>query len=77
METIQVVIDTRLLSAVDKLVRRTQQNRSALIREALREHLRRAEIRELEARERKGFTKFPPSASELLPVDLEEIWLEE
>lgn len=39
METIQVVLDRKLLQAADRVVRRTKRNRSALIRDALREHL--------------------------------------
>ena len=41
METIQVVIDKKLLHATDQAARRTKRNRSALVRDALREHLRR------------------------------------
>jgi len=55
METIQVVLDSKLLRATEDAARRTKLNRSALIREALRAHLRRLEIRELELRDRKGY----------------------
>jgi metal-responsive CopG/Arc/MetJ family transcriptional regulator len=55
METIQVVLDPKLLRATNQAARRTKLNRSALIRDALREHLRRLEIRELEERDRKGY----------------------
>jgi metal-responsive CopG/Arc/MetJ family transcriptional regulator len=48
METIQVVLDSKLLQATDRAARRTKLNRSALIREAIRSHLKRLEIRELE-----------------------------
>ena len=59
METIQVVLDRKLLHAADRAARRTKQNRSALIRHALREHLKRMEIRELEERDRKGYETTP------------------
>jgi metal-responsive CopG/Arc/MetJ family transcriptional regulator len=39
METIQIVLDKNLLQAADQAARRTKQNRSALVREALRKHL--------------------------------------
>jgi metal-responsive CopG/Arc/MetJ family transcriptional regulator len=39
METIQIVLDKNLLQATDQAARRTKQNRSALVREALRKHL--------------------------------------
>jgi metal-responsive CopG/Arc/MetJ family transcriptional regulator len=55
METIQVVLDKKLLTATDRAARRRKVNRSALVREALREHLRRMEIRALEERDRKGY----------------------
>src|SRR5437016_868873 len=55
METIQVVLDAKLLQAADRAARRTRLNRSALIRDAIREHLKRLEIRELEERDRKGY----------------------
>jgi metal-responsive CopG/Arc/MetJ family transcriptional regulator len=47
METVQIVLDEKLLRDTDRAARRTKQNRSALVREALREHLRRLDIRAL------------------------------
>ena len=38
METIQAVLDAKLLQAADRAARRAKRNRSALIRDALREH---------------------------------------
>ena len=55
METIQVVLDSKLLKATDRAAKRTNRNRSALIRDAVREHLRRMEIQRLEERDRKGY----------------------
>jgi len=57
METVQIVLDKELLQAADKAARRTKQNRSALVREALREHLRRLEARAAEERDRAGYAK--------------------
>ena len=59
METIQVVLDTALLRATDGAARRARANRSALIREALREHLKRLRRGELEARDRRGYELHP------------------
>lgn len=59
METIQVVLDSKLLHATDRAARRTRLNRSALIREAIRQHLKSLEIRELEERDRKGYELAP------------------
>jgi len=40
METIRVVLDSKLLRAAEAAARRAQLSRSALIREALRAHLK-------------------------------------
>src|SRR4051812_41450286 len=56
MQTIQVVIDEKLLKAADRVAQRTKRNRSELIREALREHLQGLEIRALEDRDRQGYS---------------------
>lgn len=55
METIQVVLDAELLRATDAAAKRARLNRSAVVRKALREHLRRIRIEEMEARDRRGY----------------------
>lgn len=74
METIQVVLDRKLLQAADRIARRTKQNRSALIREALRQHLRALEIRELEQRDREGYNRTPHAADEHTVWEAEANW---
>jgi metal-responsive CopG/Arc/MetJ family transcriptional regulator len=74
METIQVVLDTKLLQATDRAAHRTKRNRSALIRDALREHLRRLEIRALEERDRKGYAGEPQMPTEVLVWEAEAAW---
>ncbi len=74
METIQVVFDSKLLQATDRAARRTKLNRSALIREAVRAHLRRLEIRELEERDRKGYQAGPRTEEELSVWESEAGW---
>jgi metal-responsive CopG/Arc/MetJ family transcriptional regulator len=64
METIQVVLDKKLLQAADQAARRTKRNRSALIRDALREHLRQLQTRAQELRDREGYAKQPQSEPE-------------
>ena len=66
METIQVVLDSKLLRATDKVARRTKVNRSALIREALRAHLRKLEIQALEERDRRGYLLKPQDSEDLV-----------
>jgi metal-responsive CopG/Arc/MetJ family transcriptional regulator len=59
METIQVVLEADLLRAADKVVRKLKTNRSALFREALREHLKRIDSAEREKRDREGYERYP------------------
>jgi len=76
METIQVVLDAKLLRATDVAARRTKLNRSALIREALRAHLKRLEIREWELRDRKGYEAGRGEVEGLSGWEAEAIWPE-
>jgi len=77
METIQVVLDSKLLRATEVAARRTRLNRSALIREALRAHLKKLETRELELRDRRGYEAVPGESGELSGWEAEAIWPEE
>lgn len=77
METIQIVLDKRLLQATDRAARRTKQNRSALVRDALREHLRRLEVRAKEERDREGYTRQPQAPDESLVWEAGAAWLAE
>jgi len=74
METIQIVIEKELLQAADRAARRTKRNRSALVREALREHLRRLEVRAQEARDRAGYSKRPQVKDESRLWEAEAAW---
>ena len=77
METIQVVLDKRLLQATDRAARRTKRNRSALVRDALREHLRSLEIRTREERDRDGYASRRMAQEESLIWETEAMWPEE
>jgi metal-responsive CopG/Arc/MetJ family transcriptional regulator len=74
METIRVVLDSQLLRAADRAARRAKLNRSALIRAALRDHLRRLEIRELEERDRRGYAKRPQEGFGMSGWESEAAW---
>jgi metal-responsive CopG/Arc/MetJ family transcriptional regulator len=74
METVQIVIDKELLRAADQAARRTKRNRSALIRDALREHLRRLRVREAEERDRAGYGRRPQEEKESLIWEAEALW---
>ena len=77
MEIVQIVLDAELLSATDEAARRTKQNRSSLVREALREHLQRLEVRAMEARDREGYSKQAQSFDEGNLWEAESAWPEE
>ena len=77
METIQVVLDSKLLRATEVAARRTKLNRSALIREAIRAHLKNLDTRERERRDRKGYEGNPRESGELSGWEAEAIWPEE
>jgi metal-responsive CopG/Arc/MetJ family transcriptional regulator len=64
METIQVVLDTKLLKATDFAAKRQKVNRSVLIRHALRQHLKRLRDPELEAQDRRGYLAQPQRKEE-------------
>ncbi len=74
METIQIVLDKKLLQAADKAARRTKRNRSALVRDALREHLRKLEMRASEERDREGYLKQRAAIAEVRLWEGEAAW---
>jgi metal-responsive CopG/Arc/MetJ family transcriptional regulator len=74
METIQIVLDKKLLQATDKAARRTKLNRSALVREALREHLLRLEVRIREERDLQGYSRLPQTPDESRLWEAEAAW---
>jgi metal-responsive CopG/Arc/MetJ family transcriptional regulator len=76
METIQVVLDAKLLRAADQAARRAKLNRSALIRDALRAHLEKLEARSLEERDRRGYAKAPHAPGESSTWESEAVWPE-
>ncbi len=64
METIQVVLDKKLLKAADLAAKRYEVNRSALIRQALGRHLKYLHELELEDRDRRGYLAHPQREEE-------------
>jgi metal-responsive CopG/Arc/MetJ family transcriptional regulator len=74
MQVIQIVLDKRLLQAADQAAKRTRKNRSALVRDALREHLQRLEVRAKEERDRQGYSRKPHTREETLAWEAEAEW---
>jgi metal-responsive CopG/Arc/MetJ family transcriptional regulator len=77
METIQVVLDTKLLRATDLAARRQKVNRSALIRHALQEHLKRLRELELEEQDRRGYLAQPQREDEFRVWEDAAAWPED
>ena len=77
METIQVVLDRKLLKATDLAAKRGKVNRSALIRHALQEHLRHLHILELEERDRRGYEAQPQKTAEIKAWEDAAAWPED
>jgi metal-responsive CopG/Arc/MetJ family transcriptional regulator len=77
MLVVQIVLDKKLLLAADQAAKRTRRNRSALVREALREYLRRLELRAREARDRQDYSRQSPADAEARSWESEATWPEE
>lgn len=77
MEKIQIVIDKKLLLATDRAARRTKRNRSAFVRDALRQYIRRLEVWQMDLRDRRGYTAEPQTKNELNFWEAEAVWSEE
>jgi metal-responsive CopG/Arc/MetJ family transcriptional regulator len=77
METIQVVLDAELLKAANREAKKQKQNRSALIRTALQEHLHRLHMKELEEQERRGYLAKPQDPDEYVVWEKEAVWPED
>lgn len=76
METIQLVLDKPLLVAANRLAKKTGMNRSALIREALREFVKRRRYEELVEKDRRGYQARRDSDTETLLWEREAAWEE-
>lgn len=72
-----MVLDEKLLRAADRAARRVHVNRSALVREALREHLKRMRVLEMEERDRRGYQEHPDTEAELSGWEAVAAWPEE
>lgn len=71
MKTIQIVVEERLLEALDKAAEQDHINRSALIRRSVAEMLHRRRIAELERLDREAYERMPDDPEE------HRFWLEQ
>lgn len=74
MQVIQIVLDKKLLQAADQAAKRTRRNRSALVRDALRDHLRRLELRAREEQDRQGYLQHAQLDTETRDWEAEATW---
>ena len=77
MQIVQIVLDKKLLHAADQAAKSTKRNRSALVRDALREHLRQLELRASEERDRQGYSQHPQAGTEARDWESEAAWPQE
>jgi metal-responsive CopG/Arc/MetJ family transcriptional regulator len=77
MQIVQIVLDKKLLRAADRAAKRTRQNRSALVRDALRKHLRHLELQASEERDREGYSREAQADAEARGWESEATWPEE
>jgi metal-responsive CopG/Arc/MetJ family transcriptional regulator len=74
VEIIQFVLDASLLRDADRAARRLKVNRSALMRAALQQHLKRLETLQKEARDREGYRRRPQDRDGLAVWDEATAW---
>jgi len=74
MKTVQVVLEEDLLAQADRQARREKRNRSALVRAALGDYLRRCRLRTLEELERRAYQRIPQDGDEVAAWEAEAKW---
>ena len=74
MRTVQMTLDNDLVESVDKIVKELKTTRSAFTREALRDAIHRFNIKQLEAKHRKGYELHPAAEEEFGVWEEEQDW---
>jgi metal-responsive CopG/Arc/MetJ family transcriptional regulator len=74
MKTIQMTIDETLLEEVDEVVTELGTNRSAFMREALKNLLRQRKLKVLEKQHLAGYQRYPLTAEEFDIWQDEQVW---
>ncbi len=76
MRTIQMTLDDELVDAVDKVVKKRKTTRSAFTRQALRNAITQANIKQMEDKHKKGYEKMPVCKSEFSIWESEQEWVD-
>ena len=74
MKTVQMTLDERLVSDVDKAAKRIGTTRSAFTRDALRSALGRLRMKDLERKHRQGYARKPAQRKEFSIWEGEQAW---
>ena len=74
MQTVQMTLEPKLVSAVDRAARRLGVTRSAFTRQALRAALRRLASAALDRRDREGYRRKPVRRGEFDSWLSEQVW---
>ena len=77
MQTIQIVLDDELLAAANVAAEKARINRSALMRDALRAHLKRLKIKEMEERTARAYQEKPDTDDDLVGWEKMAVWPED
>jgi len=64
MKAIQITVDERLLTALDRALKDGQRQRSAFIRQSIANELKRTRQRTLEEADRRGYLEMPVGPDE-------------
>ena len=76
MRTIQMTLDDDLVDAVDRIVKKLKMSRSAFTRQALRNALTQANVKQMENKHKKGYEKKPVSKLEFSIWESEQEWID-
>ncbi|MCG8583371.1 MAG: ribbon-helix-helix domain-containing protein, partial [Pirellulales bacterium] len=74
MRTIQMTLDEDLVEAVDRAVKKLKTSRSAFTRAALRAALGELNMKQLEAKHRRGYERQPVADDEFSIWESEQDW---
>ncbi len=77
MRTIQMTLDNKLVSSVDKVAKKLGISRSAFTRKALQIAVNQVTIDELEKKHQSGYEKIPVEDSEFNDWESEQNWGDE
>jgi metal-responsive CopG/Arc/MetJ family transcriptional regulator len=72
-----MTLDDDLVESVDRIVKELKTTRSAFARDALRDAIDRFNIRQLEAKHRKGYEQHPATEDEFSVWEEEQDWGDE